>query len=77
MAMAASRSNMPPTVCLDEPHQLSNLHSFQSRAVNTLAALADSIVVEWIQDAYGSEFPPNRSGRRGATRLHAFGWARS
>ncbi len=36
MAMAAGRSNMLPAVCLDEPHQLSNLHSFQSRAVKTV-----------------------------------------
>jgi hypothetical protein len=32
MAMTTSRSNMLPTVCLDEPHELSNLHSFQFTA---------------------------------------------
>lgn len=37
VAVAASRSNMLPTVCLDKPHQLSNLRLFQSRAVKMSA----------------------------------------
>jgi len=35
VAMATSRSNMLSTRCLDEPHPLSNLHSFQSPRQST------------------------------------------
>ena len=49
MAMAASRSNMLPTVCLDEPNQLSNFHPFQSRAVQKLGSVADTrLIGSWV-----------------------------